>query len=178
MNKTFTTKKIVLIGILAAVSIVLVYLIRFPIFPATPFLEYDPADIPILIATFALGPIEGLVLTFIVSIIQGLTVSSASGPIGILMHLFATGSFVLVSGFIYRRFKTRKGAVLALALGVVTMTLTMVLWNIIFTPIFLGVPLQAVMEILPFIVLFNLIKAGVNAVVAALLYKTVGRLVN
>ena len=32
-------------GVLAAISIVLVYLIRFPIFPAAPFLEYDPADI-------------------------------------------------------------------------------------------------------------------------------------
>lgn len=33
-------------GMLAALSIVLVYVIHFPIFPAASFLEYDPADIP------------------------------------------------------------------------------------------------------------------------------------
>ena len=38
-------------GMMAAISIILVYLIHFPIFPAASFLEYDPADVPILILT-------------------------------------------------------------------------------------------------------------------------------
>ncbi len=36
-------------AMLVAVSVVLVYLVHFPIFPAAPFLEYDPADIPNMI---------------------------------------------------------------------------------------------------------------------------------
>ena len=44
------------LGLLAALSIVLVFFIHFPIFPTAKFLEYDPADIPIMIATFAFGP--------------------------------------------------------------------------------------------------------------------------
>jgi riboflavin transporter FmnP len=40
---------------LAAISLLLVYLIHFPIFPGAAFLEYDMADVPILIATFLFG---------------------------------------------------------------------------------------------------------------------------
>ena len=73
------TLKVVKMGILVALSIVLVYLIHFPIFPAVAFLEYDPADFPILVGTFAFGPAAGLILTIVTSLIQGLTVSAASG---------------------------------------------------------------------------------------------------
>lgn len=85
-----STLKLVKMGMLVAISIVLVYIIHVPIFPAVPFLEYDPADIPILIGTFAFGPVAGFILTFVTSVIQGLTVSSGSGIYGIIMHIIAT----------------------------------------------------------------------------------------
>ena len=65
--KKMNTKKLTTLGVLAACSIVLVAFIHFPIFPAVSFLEYDPADIPILIGTFLFGPVWGVVLTVIVS---------------------------------------------------------------------------------------------------------------
>ncbi|WP_296558862.1 ECF transporter S component [uncultured Acetobacterium sp.] len=170
------TKQLTQMAVLAAMSILLVYLIRFPIFPAAPFLEYDPADIPLLIGTFMFGPLGGLILTIVVSVLQGVTVSSASGIIGILMHVFATGSFVVVAGNVYKRNKTRKGAITALALGTVTMTVTMALWNIAITPFFLGIPVEAVLPmIIPIIIPFNLIKAGVNSVITFVVYKSVSK---
>lgn len=173
-----TTRKLTTMGLMAAFSVMLVAVIHFPIFPAAPFLEYDPADIPIFICTFLFGPVSGLILTVVVSVIQGLTVSAASGPIGILMHVFATGTFVLVSGLIYRANKTRRGAVLALISGVAVWVLAMCVWNLIFTPIFMGTPREAVMQILlPVIVPFNLIKAGANSVITFAIYKSIGRLV-
>lgn len=171
MNKRFTVKKMVTIGILAAISIILVYLIKFPIFPVAPFLEYDPADIPIFICTLVLGPIEGLVLTLIVCIIQGITISSQSGIIGIMMHFFATGSFVLIAGLVHNHKRTTKRLVIALLAGVLTWQVTMVLWNLVFTPIFLGTPFKEVVKLLPIIIIFNLIKAGVNAGITMLVYK-------
>ena len=69
MNKTMTsysqtgrdqTLRLVKMGSLVAVSIVLVYLIHFPLFPAVAFLEYDPADIPILIGTLPLDRLRAL----------------------------------------------------------------------------------------------------------------------
>ena len=70
------TRRIITIAVLAAISVVLVALIHFPIFPAAAFLEYDPADIPIFIGTFAFGPVAGIILTVIASVIQGVTVSA------------------------------------------------------------------------------------------------------
>lgn len=170
------TRMLTQAGVLAALSVLLVYLIHFPIFPAAPFLEYDPADVPILIGTFIFGPLGGFLLTVVVSVLQGLTVSSQSGIIGIMMHIFATGSFVIVAGNIYKRNKTRKTAIIALAAGALTMTITMVIWNVIFTPLFMGTPREAVMAMLvPVIIPFNLIKTISNAAITFMIYKTVSK---
>ena len=169
-NKTVRLAKM---GMLVAISIVLVYIIHFPIFPAVSFLEYDPADIPILIGTFAFGPLGGILLTVVTSLIQGVTVSAASGAYGIIMHVIATGVFVIVAGLIYKFNKTRKGAVIALVAGVLAMTAVMMGANMVITPLFMGVPAAMVWDLMPFIAAFNLIKAGVNAIVTFLLYKRV-----
>ena len=71
VNVQKTTVKLAKMGMLIGISIILVVLIHVPIIPAAPYLEYDPADIPIFIGTFAFGPLAGLILTIIVSIIQG-----------------------------------------------------------------------------------------------------------
>lgn len=176
MKSNSKTRLLVQMAVLAAMSVLLVYLVHFPIFPAVPFMEYDPADIPILIGTFMLGPVGGLVITAVACVLQGVTVSSSSGIIGILMHFFATGSFVLVAGNIYKRNRTRKGAVISLVAGALTMTVTMVIWNLIMTPIFMGTPVDAVIALLvPAIIPFNLVKSGINAVITFCVYKSVSK---
>ena len=50
-NVSANTRKLTTLAMLAALAIVLVALIHFPLVPAAPFLEYDPADIPIFIGT-------------------------------------------------------------------------------------------------------------------------------
>ena len=170
-------EQLVQMAILAALSIVLVYLVRFPIFPSAPFLEYDMADVPILIGTFLYGPVSGLALTVVVSVIQGLTVSAQSGWIGIVMHIIATGALVLVAGTIYTYKRTRTGAVIALILGTIAMTLTMIPLNLFFTVRFMGVSRDIVVSMLvPIIIPFNLIKAGANSIITFLVYKSVGRI--
>ena len=173
-----SVRKMTTLAMLTALSIMLVYPVRFPLFPAAAWMEYDPADIPIFVGTFLFGPTAGLCLTLLVSVIQGMTVSASAGPIGIIMHFLATGAFALLAGNIYRRNHTRKGAVIALACGVAAQTLMMVLCNLIFTPIFMGAPMEAVLEMMvPIIIPFNLLKAGINGVVTYVVYKPIGRLV-
>ena len=180
MSKTTKkTRKLTTMAMLVAVSVMLLYLVHFPIFPAATFLEYDPADIPILIGAFLFGPTAGLAITLLASVIQGITVSAASGPIGILMHVISTGSMVLVAGSIYKKMHTRKGAAIALAAGVVTMTAAMSVCNLIFTPIFMGAPVEAVLNMMiPIIIPFNLVKSGVNSIITFFLYKSISRLVS
>lgn len=61
-RKKVSTRQLVSMAMLGAISIVLVSVVHFPLIPAAPFLEYDPADIPILIGTFAYGPLAGLLI--------------------------------------------------------------------------------------------------------------------
>ena len=176
-KKKMSTRSMVSMAMLAAISIVLVAAIHFPLIPAAAFLEYDPADIPILIGAFAFGPVAGLLLTIVVSVIQGLTVSAGGGIIGIVMHIFATGACAVVAGSIYKRNKTRKNALIGLAAGALVQTIAMVIMNMIFTPLFMNVPLEVVISMLvPVIIPFNLLKAGINCTITLFLYKSISHL--
>lgn len=175
------TKRLAALGVFTALSVILVALVHFPIFPAVSFLEYDPADIPILIVGFAFGPTAGLIVTAVAALIQGFTVSAASGIYGIIMHLLATGVYVLVSSLIYRRHRTRGGAAAALAFGTLAMVVMMFFANLVVTTYFMmgaisGETIRALMGFMPFILLFNLIKAGVNGLVTFIIYKSISRL--
>lgn len=174
LTKNKALNRLAKLGVLAALSVVLVFFIHFPIFPSAAYLEYDPADIPIMIGTFAFGPWYGLLLTAAVALIQGITVSAAGGIYGILMHIISTGCFVLVAGSIYQKHKTKKTAMLALLCGVAAWGLIMLPANLLVTPIFTGMPVEAIRAILlPVILPFNLIKAGINAFVTFLVYKSI-----
>lgn len=168
------TVKLAKMAMLVAISLLLVN-IHFPIFPPIAFMEYDPADIPILIGTFAFGPAAGILITVVTALLQGFTVSAASGLYGILMHIIATGTYVLVAGFIYKFHKGKRSAVIALIAGTLAMTAIMVPANLTITPYFMGVPVDAVTALLPFIIAFNLIKAGVNGLITFLVYKRVSK---
>lgn len=166
-------KKLASLSVMIAVSVVLTALVHFPIFPAVPFLEYDPADIPVIIAGFAFGPSAGVLITFAAAIIQGLTVSAQSGIYGILMHIIATSFLVVTSSVIYKVNKTKKGAVIALLCGIAAMTLSMIPANLYITPYFMGVERSVVKGLLIYMIAFNLIKAGLNSAITFVIYKKI-----
>ncbi|MDY5770710.1 MAG: ECF transporter S component [Anaerovoracaceae bacterium] len=172
-NTQSKTARLAKMAMLVAISIVLVAIVRFPIFPAVAFLEYDPADIPIMVGTFAFGPGAGILLTVVTSVLQGVTVSAKSGAYGIIMHIIATSTLVIVAGLIYRKEKTKKHAIVGLLCGTAAMTLIMIAANLVITPLFMGVPRSAVWDLMPFIAAFNVVKAGVNSLVTFLIYKRI-----
>jgi len=168
--------KMVKLGVLSALGVVLMLLVRFPIFPAAPFLVYDAGDVPALIGAFIYGHGAGLIITVVVSVIQAMTVSADAGWIGAVMHIAATGTMVIAAGLIYKRVHTLKGAIIALIAGSLGMTAVMVLLNLILTPIFLGAPIEVVKAmLLPIIIPFNLIKSFGNSLITMLVYKSVGK---
>ena len=172
------TVKIATMAVLAALSIVLMVLVRFPIIPAAPYLIYEPADVPILIGTFMFGPVAGIAITTVVSAIQA-TLLSTDGLVGFVMHMAATGAFAVTAGLIYKRLHHRRGAAVALTAGTVAMTLVMIPVNLIIQPKFSGVPYDAVVKlIVPALIPFNIVKAGINSAVTMFVYKTVSRTVH
>ena len=171
------TKKLTTIAMLTAISAVLITLVHFPLFPAAAFLQYDPADVAILIGTFAYGPLAGLSITVIASAIQAFLLGG-DGVYGFLMHVIASGTLALVAGIIYHFVHTRSGALIGLVCGTIAMGIMMMGANHIITPYFMGAPTEVVDAMLVTVILpFNLLKAGINSVITFAVYKTVSRLV-
>lgn len=158
-------------GMLAAISIVLVAFVRIPLIPAVPFLEYDMADAPILIGTLLFGTVPSLTILFIVSVIQAF-LFGGNGWVGLVMHFFASGSLVVLVGLFYKHRQKFSSAVIGMVLGTIAMTVIMIPMNYIFTVHFFGTP-KAVVDamMLPGIIPFNLIKAGLNSIIAGIIFK-------
>jgi riboflavin transporter FmnP len=171
----FGVKKMATMAVLAALSIVLMLLIKFPIIPAASYLIYEPADVPIFIGAFLFGPFAGLLITVVVSAIQALM--SPDGLVGFIMHVIATGTFVVAAGLIYKKFHNIKGAVVALVSGTLAMTLIMIPTNLVIQTLFRDMEFAAVAKLLvPVIIPFNLIKAGLNSIITFLVYKRISNI--
>ncbi len=78
------------------------------------------------------------------------------------------------SAFIYKKKRKLSGAIVGLFCGWGCMVLVMLLWNYLITPIYMGYPREAVVELLiPAFLPFNLIKGGLNVAMTMILYKPV-----
>ena len=165
-------------GMLAALAIVLAAFIQFPIIPAAPFLKYDMADVPVLLGTFLFGTIPGLIILFIASAVQAF-LFGGSGWVGLIMHFVASGALVILVGQFYKHQHKFKDAVIGMILGTLAMTAIMVPMNYIFTVHFFGTPKAVVDSImLPGIIPFNLIKAGLNSIIVSVVFKALIPFIN
>lgn len=168
MKKKLSVKKLVLLAMLAAMAYVIVSLVRIPV---VLFLKYEPKDVVITIGGFLLGPVAAFVTSLVVSLLEMVTISE-TGPIGCLMNLISTCAFSCTAAFIYKRKHTLGGAVSGLAIGGAFMVITMLLWNWLITPLYMGVERSAVEGmLLPVFLPFNTLKAGLNSAMVLLLYK-------
>ena len=164
------TKRLTMIGMLSAIAFAVMVIGRVPI---VLFLKYDPKDVVIVTGGFIFGPLSAFFISLIVSLIEMVTVSD-TGFIGCIMNILSTCAFACTAAVIYKKDHTLKGAIIGLVCGVLLMTGIMLLWNYLITPIYLGYPREAVVELLiPAFLPFNLLKGGINSALTLLLYKHV-----
>lgn len=166
-----STKKITTIGMLCSMAIVVNLLIRFPIVPAVSFLNYDPKDIVIVIGGFIYGPAVTVIMSAITSVLE--IMFRGGTIIDVLMNMISTCTFAVTAAYFYKRNHTKKGAIIGLLLGVIACAISMLLWNYVVTPIYFQMPREAVVSMLPAILLFNVLKCGMNTGVTLFLYKPV-----
>ena len=179
-----TTRELTTIAILAAIAAVL-FMVEIPV---VLFYKLDLSNLPVLLGTFSMGPAAGTLILLVKSVL-GLLHSSSQG-VGELADFLMGFAMVLPAGLIYRRNKTRRGAVLGMAAGAVAATVVGVLSNLyIMIPFYgaaYGMPVDAIVgmgqALLPavdslwkFVLLitapFNLLKWIVISVLGALMYK-------
>lgn len=167
------TKKLTTLAMLTALAYVVMALSKMlpPFIPVAPFLSYDPKHVIVAISGFIFGPVPAFAIALVVSLIEMFTVST-TGVIGLVMNVLATSAYACTAAFVYKRKHDLKGAVLALIAGSLALAVVMLLWNYLLTPIFMGYPREAVVGLLlPAILPFNLIQAGLNTGITLLLYK-------
>lgn len=164
------TKKITTIAMLCAAAYVVMALGRIPV---VLFLKYDPKDVVITLGGFIWGPMTACAVSVIVSFAEMISVSD-TGPIGCVMNIVSSCSFACTASLIYRKRRSGVSAAAGLFTGALTMTLVMLLWNYLVTPLYMGYPREAVAELLlPAFLPFNLLKSGLNAGFTFLLYRPV-----
>ena len=167
-----TTKKITTLGMLCGLAVIVNLLIHFPLIPSVEFLSYDAKDVIIVIGGFIYGAGSAFIMSVITSLLE--IMYRGGNLLDVLMNVISTCTFASVAAWIYKRDHTRKGAFLGLGIGTVCSVLSMLLWNYIVTPIYFGMPREAVVSILvPGILPFNLLKCGLNSGLTLFLYKPI-----
>lgn len=169
--------RLALDGVLAALGVVLMLLIRVPLIPAAPWMLYDGGDIPAMVGSLIVGPWHGLLILAVICIVQLVTPNS-SGFYGLLMHFLASGVLVLLPAIVWKKKQTQKSLIISLLLAAVLLTAVMVPLNLVITPLFLGVPVEEVVKmIVPILLPFNFIKGLINAAATYIVFRGIGGVV-
>lgn len=170
MQRKMDTKKLTVLAMLSALAYLVMVIGRIPV---VLFLKYDPKDVVIVIGGFLFGPLSAFLMSAVISAVEMLTVSD-SGWIGLVMNVLSTCAFACTASVIYKKKHSMKGAVAGLVAGGLIMTMVMLLWNYFLTPLYMGMPREAIAELLiPAFLPFNLLKSGLNVAFTLLLYKPV-----
>ncbi|MBR2876225.1 MAG: ECF transporter S component [Clostridia bacterium] len=174
MKNNYTSKqklqRLTTAGVLAALSLVLMATVRFPIFPTASFYEMEFSDVPLLLCSTVVGPVYAIISLFIVCVIQAVTVSSGSGFIGFVMHFISSGLMILVVYFVRKKIDGLKGVIISNVLGVIVMTLVMIPMNVWMVSEFLKIDFKGfVSGFLGVCIAFNLIKSTTNLTIFSLI---------
>lgn len=125
----FSSTRIAVIAMFAAVAGVL-YVLNFSIPFAFPgFLEFKFSDIPILIGTFVLGPASGAIIVVVHILIKLVIKGTSTVFIGELSDLLTCCAFAVTAGLIYSKKRTFKGALAAMAAGTLAEVVVALLAN-------------------------------------------------
>lgn len=186
MTKTkrkMTTRELTTMAILSAIAAIL-FMIEIPVFPAVPFYKLDFSNLPVLLGAFALGPVQGVLILLLKSLLGLL--HTTSGGVGELADFIVGCAMVIPAGLIYRKNKSRKGAIIGMLVGTVCAIIAAILANYyIMFPAF-GITEEALVgfgqKVFPFVsdtwsfvftvtASFNLIKWVLISILTGLIYK-------
>lgn len=177
------TSTIVKIALLSAIATVLMYL-QFPIFPAADWIRLDFSLVACLIGGFLLGPIEGVIIIAVKILLYLLLHGTYSIGIGELANFVTCASMVLPASLVYLKNKTKKGAIISLAVGSICLIVVATLFNyFVVYPLYFRAFTPAIFEQMSLIkflltigLAFNLISCASNSLITFFVYKRIGNL--
>ena len=120
-TKTLNIRNLVLIAMMAAIAMVLMlFEVSLPMI-APSFYEIDLSELPVLIGTFAMGPVAGVLIELVKILLKLLIKGTSTAYVGDLANFLVGCSFLLPAGIIYHMKKTKKSAII----GMIAVTVTM-----------------------------------------------------
>lgn len=193
-KKQSPARRVAYVGIFAAIAAVLMYL-EFPLPFAPAFYEIDFSEIPVLICSFSMGPVAGVVCEFLKVVLKLFLKGTSTAFVGDLANFVVGCALVLPASVVYFANKTKKGAIIGMAVGTACITLIGSLFNAVYLiptfSVLFGQPLEVIVgmgaDINPAITSvstlvlfavapFNLLKGVVDSIITFLLYKHIERL--
>lgn len=181
VNISKKTNIVVKAALLLTLGFILTYF-EFPILPAFPWLKVDLSAVPILLSGFAFGPLVGVGVEIMKNLLVFMIKGSQSGGVGEIANIIVVGSYVFTASMVFKKFKTRKGAILgAFAGSVVMIPLAMLANYFILIPLYFpgGMEAQMLRSYLFYgIPVFNFIKGAIISIVGILFYDRVANLIN
>ena len=169
----WSTKRIAMYALFVALSMAISF-IEFPIIPGVQWLKYDPSGIVSLVAGFAFGPAAAVIVS-----VLGFMPHLFTNPWGTLMAVLGALGLSVPASLIYRRNRTRKGALIGIIVGAVAALVLAIVGNVIVTPFYAHMTTaQVVALIVPALLPFNALKFSIHGVVTFLIYKPVSNLLN
>lgn len=188
--------RIALIGILSAVAFGLMML-EFPLLWIAPeFYKMDFSELPVIIGTFALGPVSGIIIELIKNLLNVLIDGTSTAFVGEFAN-FAMGiCYILPAGLLYYFRKTKKTACIGLILSTVSCVILGCILNAyVLLPLYsrlyfkdniqviigMGTDVHSIIKDVPTFILFavapfNLIKYGAASIITILIYKRISRI--
>ncbi len=166
-----STKLLAGVGIMSALAIIVSFATSFI---KIGFLSLDAGDIVIVLAAFIFGPVWGIVISLVSSLISMLYSGTAFW--GMLMDFFSSAVFSFTASFVYSRKKSFPYAVAGIYTSVVAVSALMMPLNLLITPLYTGMTSTDILEWIPRLLLpFNFLKALFNGGAALLIYKPLVR---
>ncbi|MCI7369682.1 MAG: ECF transporter S component [Firmicutes bacterium] len=172
-------------------------LVELPLFFAPSFYKLDISELPILICTFYLGPVAGVVAELVKVLVKLIIKGTTTAYVGDFANFVVGCSFVLPASIVYHMNKGKKSALTGMIVGTLVMTVFGSLFNAVYLlPTFAdlyGMPLDAIIAmgtevnsainsvstlVLFAVVPFNLLKGAIVTLLTMLLYKRISPLLH
>jgi len=186
------TRTITQIAMLGAIAGILMNL-EFPIpFLAPSFYQLDFSEVPVLVGSFAMGPLAGVWVELVKILVHLVTKGTMTAGVGDVANFIFGCAFVVPAGFIYRSMKNRKHAVLGMIAGTLLTSVVACFINaFILLPAYgkaFGMPIDALVgmgtavnshitSLSTFVMFavapFNLVKGIIVSLVVFLIYKKI-----
>lgn len=187
---------VVKIAILSALAAVIM-LFEFPLPFAPGFYKLDLSEVVILMGGFSMGPVAAAIIELIKNLVNILLNGTSTAFIGEFANFLTGCALVVPAAIIYKYHKSLKGAIVALAVGTVSLALVGSLLNyFVLIPTFVEfykMPLDKIVEagsavnplvsdlktLIVFAVApFNIVKGLICSILNLLLYKRVSKVLH